>query len=177
MNTRPLLNKNLQKTTKMDASNYNNRHEVLGVGNNAPTTAQVHNNPATAERSTVNQPATTTTQDFAYNPGQATHPTEQHDLARREAVSAVACNIPSPEYTRQQLAAAQNSELTSPASKTAVTGVPPTEMRRHRESNYAAGYESAAAAVPERLHGEEGHNPVILSHESLGGGQSGGSSR
>lgn len=107
----------------------------------------------------------THTQDFAAN-RQAALPTEQQDLARREATSArtllgrpsAISGIPSHEDTQQQLEAVRTSELPAPASKTA-----------HRESNYAPGYESAAAAVPHRVHGEEGHNPKILSHECLHG--------
>lgn len=106
------------------------------------------------------------------------------DLSRRVETAAATeigdphGRIPSPQQTRDQLAAARTSRLPVGASRSAETH-PPTSptlssaAREHRKSNYAPGYEKAFDAVPQRSYNAVGHEPTFLPHEKLESGRSG----
>lgn len=115
-------------------------------------------------------------------PGRAT--SDNHDLSRR-VKTAVATEIgdpegriPSAEQTREQLAAAKDSQLpvdasrsepTHPASGSSIHAT----AREHRKSNYAPGYEKAFDVVPQKSYDADGHEATFLPHEKLGSGNCG----
>lgn len=102
-----------------------------------------------------------------------------HDLSRRVKTAAATeigdphGRIPSAEQTREQLAAAKNSQLPVDASRSAQNHLDtgssaPSKAREHRKSNYAPGYEKAFDVVPQTSYDAGGHDPAILPHENLG---------
>lgn len=115
-------------------------------------------------------------------PGRAT--SGNHDLPRRVKTAAATeigdpeGRIPSAEQTRQQLAAAKDSQLPVDASRSEPThpisgSSMPLTAREHRKSNYAPGYEKAFDVVPQRSYDADGHEPTFLPHEKLGLGNCG----
>ncbi|KAJ4402145.1 hypothetical protein N0V82_010809 [Gnomoniopsis sp. IMI 355080] len=108
-----------------------------------------------------------------------------HDIARRVKTAATTeigdpeGRIPSAARTREQLAAALNSDLpvgtstdlrNHPQGPHQNDSAPNSIAREHRNSNYAPGYEKAFDAVPKRSYDADGHEPAVLPHEQLESG-------
>lgn len=115
-------------------------------------------------------------------PGRAT--SDNHDVSRRVKTAAATeigdpqGRIPSADQTREQLAAANKSQLPVDASRSASThpirdSSIPLASREHRKSNYAPGYEQAFDVVPQKYYDADGHEPTFLPHEKLGSGNCG----
>lgn len=115
-------------------------------------------------------------------PGRAT--LDNHNLSRRVKTAAATeigdpeGRIPSAEQTREQLAAAKDSQLPVDASRSEPThqiigSSIPLTAREHRKSNYAPGYEKAFDVVPQKSYDADGHEPMFLPHEKLGSGNCG----
>lgn len=165
----------------MDSSNYTNRHEQLGVGDNTPNTLNPqeprdfgndtldiaphsqknHHGPDATGSSSIKH----TGNDAKWN---TVADTEIGDPNGR---------IPTAQKTHEQLVAANSDSLSLAASKVApgpsrsghgdVIPGSSISARQHRNSNYAPGYEDAANAVRHRFYEEADHRPNLLSHEPV----------
>lgn len=175
----------------MEATNFANRHEMLGVGTHSSAASANHAPRQTNDitKNTVNPGPTlregTGTHDFADGPGNyITSPAHNStsEEARLDAARSTS-GIPTAQGTHNQLKTAQ-SELAAaqndppPASHYFAQGVPrshagnadagvPTSQRGHRNSNYAPGYEDAADAVRQKSYNAEEHRPSLLAHEPV----------
>ncbi|ROV88975.1 hypothetical protein VMCG_10135 [Cytospora schulzeri] len=171
----------------MDPSNWANRHEQLGVGDNKPTKL----NPGEPREfgddtlDTVPNPQKAVDgSDDIHDPGTPGSSSIKHagNDAKWDTVAGTEIGdpngrIPTARHTHEQLATARNDELAIAASKVApgpsrsgygdVTPGSSTTVRKHRNSNYAPGYEEAAQAVHYRSYEASGHHPNLLSHEPV----------
>lgn len=181
----------------MEATNFANRHEMLGVGTHSSAASANHAPRQTNDitKNTVNPGPTlregTGTRDFADGPGNyitspahnSTSEEARLDAARSTEMGDPNSGIPTAQDTHNQLKTAQ-SELVAaqndppPASHYFAQGVPrsyagdadagvPTSQRGHRNSNYAPGYEDAADAVRQKSYNAEEHRPSLLAHEPV----------
>jgi len=171
----------------MDPSNFKNNHENLGVGNNSPTNTHAPQDSRDITNNTISSGPTPREisggPEFERNRGTAASSSCHSPGHEAKAQTAMATEIgdpngriPTAEDTKNQLAAARNSDLPVGPSKTAqhypeashlghpASGVPTTE-RAHRNSNYAPGYEDAANAVRPKSYNAEEHRPSLLAHE------------
>jgi len=180
----------------MEATNFTNRHDVLGAGTHTSSTPN-HTPHRTNDttNNTVNPGPTlreeTGSRDFAHEPGDySTSPIHNSgQQARTNAMRATEIGdpkgrIPTSQDTHNQLndargdlvAAQRNNPSAAPshasqgAAQTHVgdtaTGVP-TSQRGHRNSNYAPGYEGAADAVRHKSYNADDHRPSVLAHEPV----------
>ncbi|KUI73070.1 hypothetical protein VM1G_08652 [Cytospora mali] len=172
----------------MDPSNYANRHEQLGVGDNTPTSSQSPRESRDLGNDTLDtHPSPQNAvegRDNVYNPGKPAPTTIKHagNDAKWDTVAGTEIGdpngrIPTAQETHDQLAAARSAELAVDDSK-AVPGPPrsgygdvtpgsSTKVREHRNSNYAPGYEDAARAVHPKSYEAADHHPNLLSHEPV----------
>ncbi|KAG6359349.1 hypothetical protein INS49_012870 [Diaporthe citri] len=181
----------------MEATNFANRHEILGVGtHSSPISNHTPRRTDDITNNTVSPGPTlrenTGTRDFAHDPGNnVTSPIPNSkseearmNVARSTEIGDPNGRIPTAQDTHNQLNAAQ-SELAaaqrnepSDASSHIVHGVPRTHMgdadagvstseRGHRNSNYAPGYEGAADAVRQKSYNADEHRPSLLAHEPV----------
>lgn len=172
----------------MDSSNFTNRHEQLGVGDNTPTTldprAPRNFGNDTLDKVSIPQKAVNDHNNFhdPNTPGASTIKHTGNDAKWNTAASTEIGDpngrIPTAQQVREQLAAARSDELSVAAAKVApgpfrsghgdvTPGSTSAPARKHRNSNYAPGYEEAANAVRYRSYEEADHRPNLLSHEPV----------
>lgn len=180
----------------MEATNFQNRHDVLGAGTHtSPTNSHTPRQTNDITNNTVNPGPTlregTGSHDFAHDPGNySTSPA--HDSSQQERANTIRATeigdpngrIPTAQDTHNQLNDARDDLITtqrnnpSAAAFNASQDVPrtnvgntdtgvPTSQRGHRNSNYAPGYEGAADAVRHKSHNAEDHRPSVLAHEPV----------
>lgn len=171
----------------MDPSNYTNRHEQLGVCDNTPTTLNPRE-PRDFGNDTLDMVPKPKKAVDGYNdvydpdvPGSSstklTANNAKWDTVAGTEIGDPNGRIPTAQKTHEQLAAARSDELSVAASKVApgpprsghgdVAPGSSTAARKHRNSNYAPGYEEAAEAVRYRSYEETDHRPNLLSHEPV----------
>lgn len=181
----------------MEATNFANRHEMLGVGtHSSPTPNHPPRRTDDITNNTVNPGPTlrehTGARKFANDPGNnVTSPVHNSksdearlNTSRSTEIGDPNGRIPTAQDTHDQLSAAQGElaaaqkNNSSAASSHVAHGVPrthmgdtdagvPTSQRGHRNSNYAPGYEDAANAVKQRSYNAEEHRPSLLAHEPV----------
>lgn len=174
----------------MEPSNYANRHDQVGVADNTPTSKQIQREPSDFGSYTMNTTPSpqepVKDRDDIYDPGSRTQGSSTIKNAGNDAkwntVSSTEIGdptgrVPTARDTHEKLVVAKNTELPIGSSGAApghstrgygdVTPGIPTTVRQHRNSNYAPGYESAAAAVHHRSHKAADHHPSLLSHEPV----------
>lgn len=180
----------------MEATNFQNRHDVLGAGTHtSPMNSHTPRQTNDITNNTVNPGPTlrggTGSHDFAHDPGNySTSPA--HDSSQQERANTIRATeigdpngrIPTAQDTHDQLNDARDDLIAiqrnnpSAAASHASQGVPrtnmgntdtgvPTSQRGHRNSNYAPGYEGAADAVRHKSHNAEDHRPSVLAHEPV----------
>ncbi|ROV96071.1 hypothetical protein VPNG_09142 [Cytospora leucostoma] len=172
----------------MGSSNFVNLHDQLGVGDNAPTSKQENRAPGEFGNDTLDAPSkgekSDQSRDHAYDSGVIGSSTIKHtgeeakwDTVARTEIGDPNGRVPTARDIRQQLNVARDAELPPAVDASRVGPAPPRSgygdvipagsgtVREHRNSNYAPGYEAAAAAVPTRSHEAADHKPSLLSHE------------
>lgn len=180
----------------MEATNFANRHEMLGAGtHSSPTSNHAHRQADDITKDTVSPGPTlregTGSRDFAHDPGNnvssPTHDSSEDarvNIAQSTEIGDPNSRIPTAQDThdqltavREQLAAAQRNNPSAEFSRIQ-HGVPRTNVadtdtgvstsqRGHRNSNYAPGYEGAADAVRPKSYNAEEHRPSLLAHEPV----------
>ncbi|KAK7744668.1 hypothetical protein SLS53_003557 [Cytospora paraplurivora] len=170
----------------MGSSNFANLHDQLGVGDNTPTSKQEDRAPGEFGNDTLDAPSkeeksAAERRDNSGGIGSSTikHTGEEAkwDTVARTEIGDPSGRVPTAREIRQQLNVARNAELPPAVDASRVGPAPPRSgygdvtpggsgtVREHRNSNYAPGYEAAAAAVPTRSHEAADHKPSLLSHE------------
>lgn len=168
----------------MDPSNWANRHEQLGVGDIKPTKFNPREPRDFGNDTLDTVPNPQKAVDNVQNPGVPGSSSIRHagNDAKWDTVAGTEIGdphgrIPTARDIHEQLATARNDELSIAASKVApgpsrsgygdVVPGSSTTLRKHRDSNYAPGYEGAAQAVQYKSHEASDHHPNLLSHEPV----------
>lgn len=180
----------------MEATNFQNRHDVLGAGTHtSPTNSHTSRQTNDITNNTVNPGPTLreekVSHDFARGPGNySTSPA--HDSSQQERANIIRATeigdpngrIPTAQDTHNQLNDARDDLIAtqrnnpSAAASHASQGVPrtnkgntdtgvPTLQSGHQNSNYTPGYDGAADAVRHNSHIAEDHRPSVLAHEPV----------
>ncbi|KAL2278956.1 hypothetical protein FJTKL_14104 [Diaporthe vaccinii] len=135
----------------MEATNFANRHEMLGVGTHSSPTPNHPPPPRRTDDITSN----------TVNPG----PTLREHTGARKFAPDPGNNATSPVHNSKSEEARLNTSQSTEMGD-ADAGVS-TSQRGHRNSNYAPGYEDAANAVRQRSYNAEEHRPSLLAHEPV----------
>ncbi|KAK2615297.1 hypothetical protein N8I77_002062 [Diaporthe amygdali] len=175
--------------------NFTNRHEILGVGDNTPTSNQTSLQPQDITHNTLGSGsaphADIGARDFVHNPGTAASSSCRSPAHEAKANTAGATEmgdpngrIPTAQDTHDELNAAQSDLATTeqdelPGRRSGIGRSAPgahledaaagvsTSQRGHRNSNYAPGYEGAADAVTHKSYNADEHRPSLLAHEPV----------